>query len=321
MRSVILNRNNIVPNTNNTTLVYNFPTSVDLTGARIAISNISMYYSWDNINITYANNRFTYQWRDAAPATTYTTYNVVIPDGLYEVRDLNAYLQFVFIANGHYLVNSVGQNVYYAELLVNPNRYAVQINTYPVPTSLPAGWSNPASMPFASDLFNPSISLPANFNDILGYAAGFTTDLNAGVGTNLSYLSSAAPQVQPNSSLLFALSGIDNKYATPNSIVYSLAPNVAIGELIVEKPAEFNWNKLMAGTYSQLRLQILSNTFQPITIRDPQMTIVLVIEDQESKVMDVGAHLNSASSINAMTSRSGVPQNANFNIGGSGLRR
>lgn len=319
MRSVILNRTNIVPNTNNTTLVYNFPTSVDLTGARIAISNISMYYSWDNININYSNNRFSYRWRDGA---TTNTYSVVIPDGLYEVKDLNAYLQFVFIANKHYLVNSVGQNVYYAEFVVNPNRYAVQINTYPVPLSLPSGWSNPATMVFPDQSFNPEITLTANFNEILGYAAGFTTDLRLGAAAqNMSYLSSIAPQVQPNSTLLFALSGIDNKYATPNSIVYSLAPNVAIGELINEKPAEFNWNKLMAGTYSQLRLQILSNTFQPITIRDPQMTIVLVIEDQESKVTDVGAHLNMASSITAMTSRSGVPTNNNFNIGGSGIRR
>jgi hypothetical protein len=319
MRSVILNRNNVVPNTNNSTLVYNFPNSVDLTGARIAISNISMYYSWDNINITYQNNTFSYTWR---VGTTNTIFNVVIPDGLYEVKDLNAFLQFTFIQNGHYLVNSSGQNVYYAEFVVNPNRYAIQINTYPVPTSLPALFTQPSNwVGYPTQNFNPIITLPASFNEILGYAAGFATALNLGSNTNLSYLSSTSPQVQPNSSLLFALSGIDNKYASPSSILYSLAPSVNIGELIVEKPAEFNWNKLLAGTYSQLRLQILSNTFQPITIRDPQMTIVLIIEDQEARITDIGSHLNNASFIGAMTSRSGVPANSNFNIGGSGIRR
>lgn len=319
MRSVIFNRTNIVPNTNNTTLVYNFPSSVDLTGARIAVSNVSMYYSWDNINVTYVNNLFTYTWR---VGTTNTTYDVVIPDGLYEIKDINAYLQFKFIANGHYLVNSFGQNVYYAELVVNPNRYAVQINTFPVPTSLPSGWTNPASMGFPTQNFNPIITFPttSRFNDIVGYASGFATALNLGVNTNLSYLSSTSPDVQPNSTLLLSLSGIDNKYASPNSIIYSVSPNVGIGELISEKPAEFSWNKMLAGTYNQLRLQILSNTFQPITIRDPQITIVLVIEDQEAKIMDVGSHLHN-SSIGSLTSRSGVPQNSNFNIGGSGLRR
>lgn len=318
MRSVIFNRTNIVPNTNNTTLVYNFPNSVDLTGARIAISNITMYYSWDNINITYQNNTFSYQW--TAGGVT-TTYNVVIPDGLYEVKDLNNFLQFTFIANGHYLVDSAGENVYYAEFIVNPTRYAIQINTFPVPTALPLGWANPAGLVFPLVTFNPDIIIPAKFNEILGFAVGFSTGLNAGAGTNQSFLSSTAPQVQPNSSLFLSLSGIDNKYSSPSSIIYSLAPSVGIGELIVEKPAEFNWNKLLAGTYSQLRLQLISNTFQPITIRDPQMTIVMIIEDQEARITDVGAHLNSASAMGAMASRSGVPANSNFSIGGSGLRR
>ena len=317
MRSVIFNRTNIVPNTGNTTLVYKFPTSVDLTGARIAISNISMYYSWDNISTNYANTTFSYSWK---VGSTETTYNVSIPNGLYEVKDLNAYLQFVFIANGHYLVNSVGQNVYYAEFIVNPNQYAVQINTYPVPTSLPSGWTAPSNFAgYPTGNFNPIITLTSKFNEVLGYTAGFAT--GTGAGATLSYLSSVAPQVQPNSSLFISLTGIDNKYASPNSVIYSLAPSVGIGELIVEKPAEFNWNKLLAGTYSELRLQILSNTFQPITIRDPQMTIVCVIEDQDAKILDVGSHLGTASQAGAMLSRSGVPQNSNFNIGGSGLRR
>ena len=321
MRSVIFNRTNIVPNSNNTTLVYNFPTSVDLTGARVAISNISMYYSWDNININYANNIFTYQW---TVGTTTTTYTITIPDGLYEVKDLNAYLQYVFIANKHYLINTAtGNNVYYAEFVVNPNRYAIQINTYAVPTSLPVGYSVPAGWGgYPTATFNPNITLLAKFNEVLGFADGFSTGLNSGAGTTLSFLSTTAPQVQPNSNLLISLTGIDNKYSSPSSIIYSLAPSVNIGELVVEKPAEFNWNKMLAGTYSQLRLQFLSNTFQPITIRDPQMTIVLVIEDQDSKVIDTGAHLNNMTSQSgAMLSRSGVPMNQNFNIGGSGLRR
>jgi hypothetical protein len=142
MRSIVFNRTSIVPNTNNTTLVYNFPSSVDLTGAMVAVSNISMYYSWDNINITYGNNTFSYVWRVGGTDTTFT---VTIPNGLYEVKDLNAFLQFTFIANGHYLINSAAQNVYYAEFVVNPNRYAIQINTYAVPTSLPSGFTAPSN--------------------------------------------------------------------------------------------------------------------------------------------------------------------------------
>ena len=95
----------------------------------------------------------------------------------------------------------------------------------------------------------------------------------------LSYVSTQAPNVQPNSSLLFSLSNIDNAYATPSSILYTLVPTVAIGELIVEKPSAFIWTRLIPGFYTELRLTILGTDLSPIKINDGAMTIVLVIKD------------------------------------------
>jgi hypothetical protein len=290
MKTIVLSQKDIVPNTNNTTLVYKFPNSVDLTGCQIAVSSINLYYSWDNININFENNTFSYNWIVAGVPTTFT---LTIPDGLYEVKDINNFLQFSFIANGHYLVDNAGLNVYYSEFIVNPTRYAIQINTFPVPTALPAGWTNPAGLVFPAVTFNPIITLPAKFNDILGFSVGFATAQNLGIGTNLSYLSSTAPQVQPNNNLLVAISGIDNKYSNPSSVIYSVSPSVALGELIVDRPANFNWNRLLAGTYNQLRLQFLGNTYENLNIRDPNMTIILVIQDQEDLIVDIGAGANS----------------------------
>jgi hypothetical protein len=286
MRTLVLNETNIV-GANNNTLIYSFPSSVDLTGCEVAVSNITMYYSWDNINATtLQNNIFTYTWVSGATATTYT---VNIPNGLYELADINAYLQFIFIQNGHYLVNSTSQNVYYAEMIINPTQYAVQVNTFAVPTSLPAGFTNPAGLVFPTTTFNPVLTFPANFNEIVGYLPNFATAINTGGGNTLSYLSTEAPQLQPNSSLLIAMSGIDNKYANPSSIIYSVAPNVALGELIVEKPAQFNFNRMLSGTYNQIRLQFLGNRLTPVVIRDANMTIILVIKDQDDLFSDIGA--------------------------------
>lgn len=286
MKTIVLSDKDIVPGTNNTTLVYRFPNSVDLTGCQIAVSSIQLYYSWDNININFQNNTFSYNWVVAGVPTTFT---VTIPDGLYEITDINNFLQFSFIQNGHYLVNSLGLNVYYSEFIVNPTRYAIQINTYPVPTALPAGWSNPAGLVFPAVTFNPIITLPATFNDVLGYTTNFATSQNLGIGTNLSYLSSKAPQVQPNNNLLVSLSGIDNKYANPSSVIYSVSPSVGLGELITDRPANFNWNRLLAGTYNQLRLQFIGNTYESLNIRDPNMTIILVIQDTDDLMIDIGA--------------------------------
>jgi hypothetical protein len=312
MRTIVFNQSNVIQNGFNNTLIYNFPNSVDLTGAYLAVSNVYMYYSWDNINATYGNNVFSYNWITGANPPI--TYQVLIPDGLYELAQINEYLQFVMIANGHYLVNGAGQNVYYAELILNPTRYAVQTNTFAVPTVLPAGFTNPAGLVLPTITFNPVITYPAFFNEIVGYVAGFATPQNSGIGTTLSFLSSTAPQVQPNSNLLISVSGIDNKYSNPSSIIYSIAPAVNFGALIIEKPAEFNFNKMLSGTYNQLRLQFLTNTGGQIYIRDPNMTLILLIKDADDFLADRGATQNTRQNMEAGS-------NSNGNIGGQGFGR
>jgi hypothetical protein len=226
-------------------------------------------------------------------STAAATTTITIPTGLYEISDINNYLQYIFIQNGHYLVNAAGQNVYYAEMLVNPSLYAVQVNTFPIPLTIPAGYTIPAADPaggtktwagFPTATFNPVLTFPANFNKIIGFAAGFATAINTGIGTNLSYTSTTAPQVQPNSNVLFGLSNISNKYAAPSSVIFSVAPSVAFGQQINEKPPEFSWNKLLNGTYNELRLQILGTDFSTLKILDPNMTIILVIKDKDEYV-------------------------------------
>jgi hypothetical protein len=291
MRTLILNQSNIVQDGENNKFVYRFPNSVQFRDNYIAFSSCSMYYSWFNVTNNFRNNFFTYNWLDALGVST--TYTVNIPDGLYEVTALNSYLQYIFIQNGHYLVNPSGDNVYYAEFIVNPERYAIQINTFLFPTALPALWTNPAGVAFPPQSFNPIVTIPAEFNTLIGYVAGFATDQNLNnayvppvspyvsklANGTLSYISTSAPNIQPNSSILFSLSNIDNAYASPSSILYSIVPNVASGQIINEKPPSLIWNKLINGTYNELRMTILGTDLSPIKINDPAITVVLVIRD------------------------------------------
>jgi len=284
---IVLTRNNITSTDgSNSSLTYVFPSSVSFSNHAIALVSAQIYYSWNNIgNQQYLqNNTFSYTWKVAAATSTY---NITIPNGIYEVSDLNNYLQFIFIQNGHYLINTAGLNVYYAEFLVSTNRYAININTFPVPTSLPAGWTAPvanvsagyAAFPgFPTTTFNPSIVLPANINKIFGYTANYTTPQNDGVGLNLSFFSSTAPTVQPNPSLFLSCSNIQNIYSNPSGIIYSITPTVAIGEVIKEQPPEYAFNTL-TGTTNQLTFQLRGNNNNVISILDPTMTLVFVIKE------------------------------------------
>lgn len=307
MRTLVLNQNNIVPDGRNSTLVYNFPNSIEFQNTEIAISQISMYYSWNNISQQYLNRTITFNWVNTAGTNNYTTYTVTFPEGIYEITDLNEYLQFVFLnapsltssiispvpSAPFYLVNSTGDAVYYFELVVNPTSYAIQLNTYNVPTTLPSGFTNPGSTLLPAQSFNPVVTFPANFNNIVGFSSTFASAQNQNnsgsnpatataykIGSTYSYLSTSTPQVQPNPNLLISISNIDNKYSNPSSIIYSVSPSVAIGQLIVEKPPEFSFNPMLKGTYNQLRLQFLGTDLNPVTIKDPNMTILLCIRNR-----------------------------------------
>ena len=180
MLPLILNSNNVVDNGNNDTMIYKFPAgAVTFNRNVIAISSISLYFSWFNItsattNSEYNNNSYEYVWYGSTGASTYT---VTMPDGYYEISDINAYLQSVLVSNGHYLTDSSGNYVYYLQLEVNQTEYAVQFNSYPIPSSLPSGYSNPASMSFPSADTTPQITILSTnnfpFEKIFTYANGF----------------------------------------------------------------------------------------------------------------------------------------------------
>ena len=296
---LVMNSTNIVNDGNNNKLVYKFPNSVVFKDKYIAVSSISMYYSWFNITALYGNNTFTFTWTAAAVTTTYT---IIIPDGLWDISTINNYIQYFCITNGLYWTIS-GTNYYPYELLVNANRYAIQLNTYLIPTALPTSATVPSNFPgWPTTTFNTVVTFPANFNIIVGYTAGFASANNVGnattfgssskatnyaakdsVGT-ISYLSNTAPQVQPYSNILFSLSNINNPYTQPSSIIYSLNSNVGVGELISEKPPNFMWNRLIDGTYNELRLTFLGPDLTPLIINDPNMTILLTVRDKDEGI-------------------------------------
>ena len=294
---IVMNGTNIVQDGNNNKLVYRFPNSVVLKDKYIAVSSISMYYSWFNITTVYTNNTFTYTWN----GTLNKTYTVTIPDGLWDISAINNYIQYICLQNGTYWTVS-GTYYYPFELIVNANRYAIQLNTYQIPTSTPTGGTTPPAG-WPTTVFNSIVTFPSDFNEIVGYSAGFASANNVGGGitfqtpsksTNyasvnsvntISYLSDLPPQVQPYSSVLFSLSNINNPYTQPSSIIYSLNSHVGVGELISEKPPNFMWNRMIDGTYSELRLTFLGPNLQPLIINDPNMTILLTIRDKDESFL------------------------------------
>lgn len=311
VQTIILNQTNVVQDGLNNKMVYSFPNSVSFPNHEIAIQAIYMYYSWVNINgTTLNNNRFTFGWPNTGG--DWDEESVILPDGLYEIATINKYLQWYCINKGYYLINASGNNVYYFEFIVNPALYAVQLNFYPVPSSLPSGWTAPAYNPitggaewpgYPPTAITPIFKLPVgsgNFYKIIGFPKPVTGGViiypdNTGATTtiNASVISTTSPEVQPNPVLFVSITGIENNYATPSSIIGVISPSVGFGELIQFEPPQFAYNPLMKGTYNQLRLAFIGTDKSQIQIQDPQIVVELVIRD--TKALSIADALTTAS--------------------------
>ena len=93
MKVINFTTTHITDTTNNSTLEYEFPSSIDFNeNHSIAVGNISMFYSWYNISSAKNNNVFAYEWNGV-------THNITLPNMLGEIKDINAYLQLKLIEN------------------------------------------------------------------------------------------------------------------------------------------------------------------------------------------------------------------------------
>lgn len=274
MKNLILNSNNIVPGSNNSRFIYNFPTTVEFKNEQVAVASINMYFSVQNINSSYNNNKFQYIFTDAGGATTY---DVTIPDGIYEVSDLNAYLQYVMLNNGQYLVDADGRYVYFIEIAINPTAYAIEITCDPVPTALPAGYTNPAGLTFPAVATTPQVVIPnTGFQTYLGFTPG--TYPPVAQATTYNALSTTSPQVTEVPSIIVLCSLLNNNLAYPNTTLYSFSYNGRPGQTVYVSPPEYIFTDIQNGFYSQVEITLVNQNYQPIILQDPTVIINLVIK-------------------------------------------
>jgi hypothetical protein len=222
-----------------------------------------MYFSWRNI--TTSNNKFSYIWIDDIE------YFVELPIGFYEITDINSYFKFVMTQNGHFMSSSESTTFFF-DLLVNNTKYSVDILTYPVPTSLPEGYTS--TITFPSEAKNPILKLPSGINAIFGYVENFITDSGSSI---LTYNSTTSPNVSPDSSVLLVCDEVQNHFSNIG-ILYAISPSVKIGSLIVDRPQHPIYQKLRNGNYNSLTFRILSSkTFLPVTIVDSEINFIFSI--------------------------------------------
>lgn len=155
-------------------------------------------------------------------------------------------------------------------------------------------WCMDFGLPPRSENLNtiPALLLPASFCSLLGLTAttfGFVNGIqqpsfawNNGVQLTYSasptlFVSTTAPQIAPVNSYIMTCSLLNNPYAVPINVFYSIPLSVSIGTMMSIYPSQHIWNDIAPNNYNQIVIQFFDQVFNPIQLQDPNIVLTLVI--------------------------------------------
>lgn len=246
---------------------------LNLQGRKIGLKKLNLYYSWPNIrNAT----SITISWRIAGAYTNYT-WTLPALTNYSSISVLNQALQTFCIANGLYLIDGNGDNVYYVSLAANSTSYKVDLSLYTVPTSLPVGYTAPSNFAgYPSASVTPKMIIPASseFIGITGLPAG-TYD---GIGSNIVYSSTYVPQLSPVSTVFISCNIAKNDVPINGSTVIQAftTRGTDYGAMIEIAPSEVSYYEVDSNS-NNLEIQLFDQSFVPLYIQDPQITVHLEV--------------------------------------------
>lgn len=201
----------------------------DLANFEVALISATVWYTYYNISAENGNNYLTY-----FDGSDLTTYDVTIPDGIYEIADINAYLQSVIKTNDPTYTGS--------GIVIAPNFNTLHVQIYadtPATVATPANtanWSINLAAVIPAVPTAPHSGQQSTIYDILGFSAT-STNINCGTlcpqtGANQADITNGV------NNLLIHTSIAEGSYINgqASDIVGTLAPAVPPGSLIIYTP-------------------------------------------------------------------------------------
>jgi hypothetical protein len=254
---------------------YDFGNSVDFTDHSIALQSCNVWFSFPNITQSANNNKFSI----IHPTSTgTTTLALTLPDGGYNVSDINDYLRWYLISNGYYIQNnSTGEQTVYCKLIVNPSTYQVQFISYPLPTALPSGYTAGSAITFPATSKGPQLVVPANnFGAVIGFVANATYP--AVQPTAITTIGSTlTPVVNEISNVVVGVDSVSNKFNMSNiNVIHSFSiAGYKYASLMSSEPRQLSFVKMASGFRSNFTITLYDQFMRPLKLLDSDSTIIL----------------------------------------------
>ncbi|RAW24850.1 hypothetical protein PC110_g18728 [Phytophthora cactorum] len=285
--SLKIDSTNLVADGYNSSWKYQFPGSA--AGFRdvvCAIQSISLFNSEYNIDsIQFQNTAFQVEVPTAAVTSTIS---ITLPDGYYSYDDINRSIQTALANAGAYLIDGSGNNVFYIKLTENSVYYAAQVDFSPTPSSLPVGYTRPATglysaggtgLPTTTRVPRLIINNTA-FGAVLGLSVATYPAVSAIVAS--AQLSNTIPQIHPTSSYIVRCDLIKNEYVASGDILSAFdRGDAGIGQLINYKPSQYAWMNCHNGSRSTITISIYNQNDQKVRFRDTSVSIMLLLRPKK----------------------------------------
>lgn len=284
---IVINTTNY---TGNNKYVYNFGSAVTLKNSTLSLQQLSMYNSTFNITQSLGNNTYTVNFPVGGTSTNLITKTYTIPDGLYQVTDLNNLMQYNALKDAMYVINNNGQNVFFWSFQVNAIQYKIQIDLYTIPTSAQAttlkytlptfelgqndwNWSS------GSNIKAPQLELCEGLSTLLGFTKTSFPERNVLSSVNKTYLSNTYPKMSPVFCYVLCCNLLCSKFTNPPNIFYQVPLTVPYGQLINIESSVEQKLPISDGVYQNIQLFFYDQNFNTLVLNDPEILITLVIEE------------------------------------------
>jgi len=275
--SIILNNTHITNIGNGNNIIrYNFPSSQTFTNASVALTSLNLYYCWENINEKYNNNALSIFF---PVGNSMKEYKIVIPNGNYEITDLNILLESFFLANNLYLIDNNGNNVFFVRMSLITNLYKIAFIMDPVPSVLPPGYIAPESFQFPTNYTTPQLCIYSNNN--FSVLVGLSPNTYPTVPQSSTYtiLSNTTPKISPVQCLLFQCNLTNNPYSATPGVIYACTNNDAIyGAMIPNNINSPMFSSITNGAYPCLEIRVIDQDYNNVFLLDSDIVITLQIQ-------------------------------------------
>lgn len=273
--TVILNSSNIIPNSNNSQLVYKFDTPVEFKDSHLSINQITLFKSWFNIR-QFVNDTFTYYFlNDQGDLVPYT---MTFQPGSYKVNDIQEYIESKLVETKHYWIDETNKKIYPIMFLTNSVFYSIQLILKPIPPN--GSYSKPAGSTwnFKQEATGIQLIIPEGFGKLVGLSAN-SYPVNTQT-TTYSVLSNQIPQMSGGISNLIVRCNVVNmgQFSSPSDLCHIITSNgISFGSQIVSEPKVTSWQPIINGQYSNIIFTISNTDLSRVDILDPELTLTFKI--------------------------------------------